>query len=138
MLLRSCAAAASARREPPKALSWLPRSCRRVKFAEDIAVAAVAHIVGHPPYIDGPGKAEYANANGRGVRAADVTAPVPAVAEDGDSADVDVHALRNVDIDVTECRENGHRRLPLLDSGFAQIEVEISESTGRNGPPAQP
>jgi hypothetical protein len=109
-----------------------------VKCAEDIAVTAAAHIVRHPPYVDCPGKAEYANMNGRGVRAAGVAAPVPAVAEDGDSADVDVNAFRHIDIDVTERRQNRHHRPPLIDGGFAQIEVQISEGTGGDGPPAQP
>src|SRR6202023_2962989 len=93
-----------------------------VKFAEDIAVAAAAHIVRHPPYVDCPGKAEYANTNDRGLQAADVAAPVPAVAEDGDSADVDINAFWHIDIDVTERRENRHRRPPLIHRGFAQIE----------------
>ena len=109
-----------------------------VKAVDDVAVAAATHIVRHPPYVDCPGKAEYANVNGRGVRAADVAAPVPAVAEDGDSADVDINAFRHIDIDVTERRENRHRRPPLIDRGFAQIEVQISEGTGGDGPPAQP
>ncbi len=74
----------------------------------------------------------------RGIWAAGVAAPVPAVAEDGDSADVDVNAFRHIDIDVTERRENRHRCPPLIDRSFAQIEVEISESTGSEGPPAQP
>src|ERR1035438_314234 len=109
-----------------------------VKPAEDVTVAAAAHIVRHPPYVDRPGKAEHANTNGRGVRAADVAAPVPAVADDGDSAHVDVNAFRHIDIDVTECRENRHRGPSLIDRGFAQIEVKISEGTGGEGPPAQP
>lgn len=109
-----------------------------MKFAEDIAITAIAHIVRHPPYVDCPGKAEYANMNGRGVRAADVATPVPAVTEDGDSAHVDVNAFRHVDIDVTERRENCDRRPPLLDRGFAQVEVEISEGAAGEGPPAQP
>src|SRR6266705_5954107 len=94
------------------------------KLAEDVAVTAVVHIVRNPPYVDCPGKAEYANVDGRGGRAVGVAAPVPAVAEDGDSADVDVNAFRHVDIDVAERRQNGHRRLAVIDGGFTQIEVE--------------
>ena len=108
------------------------------KFPEDIAIAAAAHIMRHPPYIDCPGKAEYANMNCRGVRAVNVAAPVPAVAEDSDSADVDINAFRHIDIDVTERRENRHCRPPLIDRDFAQIEVEISEGAGGDGPSAQP
>ncbi len=110
----------------------------RVKFAEDIAIAAAAHIVRYPPYIDCPGEAEYANMNGGSVRAAGVAAPIPAVAEDSDTAYVDVNAFRHVDIDVTERRENRHCRPPLVDRGFAEVEVEISEGAGGDGPPAQP
>ena len=99
-----------------------------VKFAEDIAIAAATHIVRHPPYVDCPGEAEYANMNGGGVRAAGIAAPVPAVAEDSDSAHVDVNAFRHVDINVTERRENRHCRPPPVDRGFAEVEVEISEA----------
>ena len=109
-----------------------------VKFAEDIAIAAATHIVRHPPYVDCPGEAEYANMNGGGVRAARIAAPVPAVAEDSDSAHVDVNAFRHVDINVTERRENRHCRPPPVDRGFAEVEVEISEGAGGDGPPAQP
>ena len=89
------------------------------KFAEYVAVAAAAHIMRHPPYVNCPGEAENADMNSWGVRAAGVAAPVPAVAEDGDSADVDVNAFWHVDIDVAERRQNGHRRPPLIDRGFA-------------------
>ncbi len=40
-------------------------------LAEDVAVAAGVHIVGHAPYVNCPGKAEYANMNGLGVRGAE-------------------------------------------------------------------
>jgi hypothetical protein len=65
-----------------------------VKFADDIAIAAATHIVRHPPYIDCPGEAEYANMNGGGILAAGIAAPIPAVAEDSDAAHVDVNACR--------------------------------------------
>jgi hypothetical protein len=73
-----------------------------------------------------------------GVWAAGVAAPVPAVAEDSDSADVDVNAFRHIDIGVTERCDNGHRCLPVIDGGFTQVEVEISEDTGGQCPPVQP
>ncbi len=76
--------------------------------------------------------------NRRGIQAANVASPVPAVAEDGESAHVDVNAFRHVDVDVTERRENRHGGLPLIDRGFAQVEVEISEGAAGQGPPAQP
>jgi hypothetical protein len=34
--------------------------------AQDLAVTAAAHIARHPPHVDDPGKAEYANMNARG------------------------------------------------------------------------
>ena len=76
--------------------------------------------------------------DGRGVRAAGVAAPVPVMPEDRDPADVDVDAFRHVDIGVAERREDGHRRLPVVDGGFPQVEVEIAEDAGGDGPPAQP
>jgi hypothetical protein len=50
----------------------------------------------------------------------------------------DGNAFRHVDIDVTERRESRHWRPPLADRGFAEVEVEISEGAGGDGPPAQP
>ena len=76
--------------------------------------------------------------NGRGVRVVDVATPVPAVAQDGKSAHVDINAFRHVDIDVTERRENRHRRPALIDRSVAEIEVEISEGAGGEGPSAKP
>ena len=87
----------------------------------------------HPPHIDRPGKAEYANMNGRGVRAPGIGAPVPAAAEDGQSADIDVDTFRHVDIDVPERRQNRHRRPLPIDGGVAQIEVKVSEGTAGQG-----
>jgi hypothetical protein len=60
------------------------------------------------------------------------------VTEHGDPAGVDVDAFRHVDIDVAECRDNGHRCLPVVDRDLAQIEVEIGETADGEGPPAQP
>jgi hypothetical protein len=59
------------------------------------------------------------------------------VPEDRDSADVDVDAFRHVDIGVAEGREGGHGRLPVIDGGLTQVEVEIPEDTGGDRPPAQ-
>ena len=92
----------------------------------------------HPPHVDGPGKAKNANMNSRGVRPADVTAPVPAVAEDGGPADVDVNAFWHVDIHVAERRQDGYHRPSLIDRGFTQIKVQVSENTGSERPPGQP
>ncbi len=109
-----------------------------LKCVEDIAVATVVQIVRYPPYVDCPGHADYAHMNGWGSRAASVAAPVPAVAEDGKSADGDGDAFRHVEIDVPERRQNRHRGPALIDAGVTQIEVEISEGTGGQGPSAQP
>ena len=75
--------------------------------------------------------------DGRGVGAVSVEAPVPAVAKKADSADVDVDAFRHIDIDVPERRQNGHRALPVVDRDVAQVEVEIPETAGSDGIPAQ-
>ena len=108
------------------------------KRVEDIAIAAGVHLMRHPPHVDCPGKAEHANVDGRGVRAPGVAAPVSTVAEDGQSPDVDADAFGHVDIDVPERRQDRYRRPPLIDGGVTQVEVEISENAGGEGPSAQP
>ena len=125
---RLSALAASARK-----LAWLTW----MKPPEYLAIAGVSHVLRHPPDINRPGKAEGANMNGRGVRAVSVEAPVPAVAKEADSADVDVDAFWHIDIDVSERRENGHGGLPVVDRDVAQVEVEIPETAGGHGLPAQ-
>ena len=121
---------------PALAVSAWKLALALFELAEDVAVIAV-HIVRHAPYVDCPEAAECANVNGRGIRPADVAPPLAAVTEDGDSADVDVNALRHIYIDVTEGHEDGHGRLRMVDRGFAQIEVEVSQDSGGDGPPAQ-
>jgi hypothetical protein len=74
----------------------------------------------------------------RGVRAVGVAAAVPAVAEDGEPGDVDVHSFRHVDVDVGERGQDRDYRPLLVDGGVAQVEVEVGEGTGGHGPPAQP
>jgi len=108
-----------------------------LKLLEDVAIAGASHVLRHPPDINRPGKAEGADMNGRGVGAVSVEAPVPAVAKEADSADVDVDAFWHIDIDVSERRENGHRGLPVVDRDVAQVQVEIRETAGGDGPPAQ-
>jgi len=121
-------------------LSVLAASARkltRVKLPEDVSIAGVPHVLRHSPDINRPGKAEGADMDGRGVGAVSVEAPVPAVAEKADSADVDVDAFRHIDIDVPERCQNGHRALPVVDRDVAQVEVEIPETAGSDGIPAQ-
>src|SRR5438045_9400518 len=96
------------------------------ELTEDLAVAA-AHVVRHPPDVDGAKDAERADVDGRGVGMAAVAPPVPAVAEEAEAADVDVDAFRHVDVDVAERREDGDGCLRKVDGGFAQIEVEVTE-----------
>jgi hypothetical protein len=132
-----------AAQDMPDSASALATSCPKLALAvfkgeEDVAVAAGVHLMRHPPYVDCPGKAEHANMDGRGVRAPGVAAPVPAAAEDGQSAHIDVDTFRHVDIDVPERRQNRHRGPPPIDGSVAQIEVEIAENTGGDGPAAQP
>src|SRR5437762_1791309 len=95
-----------------------------LELTEDLAVAA-AHVVRHPPDVDGAKDAERADVDGRGVGMAAVAPPVPAVAEEAEAADVDVDAFRHVDVDVAERREDGDGCLRKVDGGFAQIEVEV-------------
>ena len=109
-----------------------------VKRVEDLAVAAVAHVVGHPPHIDCRGQAKDPNVDGGSVRGAHVVAPVPAVAKDGESTDIDGDAFRHVDIDVPARRQDGHRRPLVVDARVPQVEVEICADAGDPGPPAQP
>lgn len=109
-----------------------------IEGAQDLAVTAATQIARHPPYVDGPGEAEYANLKAGGVRLPGVAPPIAAVAENGEPPDVDVDAFRHVDVDVPERRDNRYRRLPLIHGGVAEIEVEVPEDAGGEGPPAQP
>jgi hypothetical protein len=109
-----------------------------IEGEQDLAVTAATQIARHPPYVDRPGEAEYANLNARGVRLPGVASPIAAVAEHGEFPDVDVDAFRHVDVDVPERRENRYRRPPLIHGGVAEIEVEVTEDAGREGPLAQP
>ncbi len=72
--------------------------------AEDLAVTAAAQIVRNPPYVDRASNAQYPDTHAWCVRTAGVAAPIAAVAEDCQSGDIDVHAFRHVDVDVTERR----------------------------------
>jgi hypothetical protein len=125
---------------PPGGWAVLVRELALVTFklADDVAMAAALHVVRHAPYVDCPDKTDYADMHGRGVRGAGVVAPVPAVAKKGDSADIDVDAFRYIDIGVTKHDKDGYRGPRLIGSGFAQVEVQISEGTDGEGPPAQP
>lgn len=107
------------------------------ELAEDLAVTSV-HIVGHPPHVHCPAAAEHADVHDRGVGTDDIVPPVTVVTEDGQPADVDVDALRHIDIGVTEDREDGHGGVRLVDGGFTQVEVEVSEGASGEGPLAQP
>src|SRR5690349_10936608 len=106
-------------------------------LTEDLAVVA-AHVVRHPPDVDGAEDAERADVDGRGVRMSAVAPPVPAVAEEGEAADVHVDTLRHVDVNVAEGGEDGDGRLRKVDGGFAQIEVEVAEGGGRDRPLVEP
>lgn len=109
-----------------------------MELVHDLTVTAAAHVARHPPHVDGPGKAEYANINDRGVRLPGVAPPIPAVAENGKPSNVDVDTFRHIDIDIPERRQYVYHRPPRIHGGVAQIEVEISEGTSGKGPPAQP
>jgi hypothetical protein len=107
-------------------------------LADDVVITASEHVVRHSPYVNRPGTAEYADMNGRGVWTRYVEAPLPDMAEDWESADIDADALRYVDIDVAGHCEQDHRGLWAIDCGFAQVEVQISERARGEGPAPQP
>ena len=107
------------------------------ELAEDLVVAAL-HVMGDAPDVDRRKAAERANVNGRRVRAGLVAAPLAAVTEQGGSADVDVDALRDVDVDVAEASKNGYDGPRVVDFGFTQIQIKIPESTDGQSPASQP
>src|SRR5258708_19886889 len=91
----------------------------------------------HPPYVDRRKTASCASVNGRRVRGADILPPLAEVAEDRDSADLDIIPFWHVDIDVPEGQQDGRGRARLVDGGFAQIEVQVAEGGGCEGPAAK-
>src|SRR5258708_38481861 len=91
----------------------------------------------HPPYVDRRKAASCENVNGRRVRGADILPPLAEVAEDRDSADLDINPFWHVDIDVPEGQQDGRGRARLVDGGFAQIEVQVAEGGGCEGPAAK-
>lgn len=99
-----------------------------LQLAEDLVVAA-AYVMRHAPYVDRRETAECANANGRRVRTGHIAAPLPAVAEQGDSTDLDVDALGDVEVDIAEGSKNGHDGPRVVDFGFTEIQVKIPEGT---------
>src|SRR5438094_7106950 len=84
------------------------------ELTEDVAVAA-AHVVRHPPDVDGAKDAERVDMDGWGVGVPAVASPVPPVAEESEAAHVDVDAFRHVDVDVAEGREDSDGRLRKVD-----------------------
>jgi hypothetical protein len=106
-----------------------------LKLAEDVPIAGLPHVPRHPPDVNCPDKPENANMNGRGVRPVGIAAPISPVADEADPADVDVDPFWQIDVDIPERRENRHRSLPLVDRDVAQVEVEICETAGGQGPP---
>jgi hypothetical protein len=103
--------------------------------ADDVVIAAV-RLMRHPPYVDRRKTARCANVNGRRVRGADILPPLSEVAEDRDSADVDVNPFWHVDINVPEGQQDGHGRPRPVDGGFAQIEVQVSQGGSCESPAA--
>src|SRR5215831_7902061 len=84
------------RRRPPGApVSGRELVLALLELAEDVAVVA-AHVVRHPPDVDRAKDAERADVDGWGVGMTAVVPPVPAMAEQGEAADVDVDAFRDV------------------------------------------
>ena len=95
-----------------------------LKLVEDLVVAAV-HLMRHAPDVDRCNAAERADVNDWRVRARYIAAPLPAVTEQGDSADLDVDALGHVEVDIAEASKDGHDRPRVVDLGFTEIQVKI-------------
>ena len=55
-----------------------------------------------------------------------------------DAADVDVDALRRIDVDVAEDNDDSHGYLRAVHLGLAHIEVDVSEGSYGKGPSLQP
>ena len=58
--------------------------------------------------------------------------------ENGHPGDVDAHALGHVDVRVAERHEQGHGGLWPVDGSLTQIQVQIAEGAGGQGPLPQP
>jgi hypothetical protein len=98
-----------------------------MKLEDDIPVAAPAHVVRHPPYIDRPAEAEYPNLNRGGIRAAGIAAPVPAV------ADVTKQGRREASGPAARVgRLNEHPGQAVLDTH--QVPAELGPQGGLDSP----
>lgn len=95
---------------------------------------AAAHLMRHAPDVDRSKKGESANANAGRPRARNISPPFTSVTEGDDAVDVDVDALRGIDVDVAEGHEDSHRYLRAVDLGLAQIKVDVSERGYGKGP----
>ena len=108
-----------------------------LKLAEDLVVAAV-HLMRHAPDVDRRNTAERANVNGWRVRMGYIAAPLSAVAEQGDSATLDVDALGQVEVDIAEGSKDGHDRSRVVDLGFTEIQVKIAKGDDCQCPTPEP
>jgi hypothetical protein len=101
-----------------------------LKPASDFPVAA-AHLMRHPPDVDGGEAADDANMDGRRIGAAQIAAPVAPATHDGDSGDIDADAFGDIYVEVPEADHSRHCCFWLLDFGLAKVEIEVGEH--RNG-----
>src|SRR5207244_4992022 len=106
------------------------------QVAEDLAVRP-SQLWRHAPDIDRPEEAERTHADRRDACARNVTPPLAPVAEQRESPDVDIHALGDVDVDVPEARQDGHRRGRDVDLRLAQVEVDVRERADDKRPPPE-
>jgi hypothetical protein len=109
------------------------RSGRKValplfELLHDFPIAA-AHLMRHAPDVDRSEQGERAKADAGRSRAGNISAPFTAVTEGHDAADVDVYALRRIDVDVAEDHEDCHGYLRAVHLGLAQIKVDVSEGS---------
>ena len=108
-----------------------------LKLVEDLVVAAV-HLMRHTPDVDRRNAAERADVNGWRVRTGYIAAPLPAVTEQGDSANLDVDALGHVEVDIAEGGKDGHDRPPVVDLGLTEIQVKIAKGADCQCPAPEP
>ena len=106
---------------------------RLFQLLDDFLVAA-AHLMRYAPDVDRSKQRENANTNAGRPRARNIFSPFTSVTEGDDAADVDVDALRRIDVDVAEDHEDRHGYLRAVDLGLAQIKVDVSEGRYGKGP----
>jgi hypothetical protein len=94
----------------------------------DLSVGA-AHPMRHPPHIHRPEEGERTNTNAGRALVGNVLPPLTAVAEGGNTAEVDFDAPWHIDVSVPKRDQDGHDCLRAVHLGLAQIKVEVTKSS---------